>query len=118
MPPRHILLTIATGEQCASADEYDTAAPLRWEELRKLLSQADALYFKRVQVVAGLEAEASYEADGIQLEVLVELEGTEDPKGQPPDISKPELQKAVERAFKAGKVLHKKVVPPKPITVE
>jgi hypothetical protein len=104
---RNILIRVATGETC-TADEYEAASTNHYKKLSKLLALADAPFYKNVQVVHSLEAEASYEPSGIEIEVLVELEGTE--KGTP-DIAKPQLQKVVQKLYTKGQVLSKKVVP-------
>jgi hypothetical protein len=79
-----------------------------------VLSDPTASFYKGVDSVDSLEAEAMYERDGIEFDILINLEA----KDKKPDISKPELQKVVEKMYKKGLVVSKKVVPPPPIHLE
>jgi hypothetical protein len=110
MGTRHIVLRVQTGEQCADADQYAVAVSARWSELCGALREPGASFYKHVREISNIECEATYERDGIQFELLLELE----PLGGVPDVSKPELGRAVRALFADGKVLLKRAVQPLP----
>ena len=106
--PRYIVLRIATGEMCDTADHYQDAVQARWNELFAQLSKSDAPFYRDVREVCNVECEATYEADGIRFELLLELEGAR------ADVSKTDLGRVVRGLFADGKVLLKRTVPPTP----
>ena len=106
--PRYIVLRIATGEMCDTADHYQDAVQARWNELFAQLSKSDAPFYRDVREVCNVECEATYEADGIRFELLLELEGAR------ADVSKTDLGRVVRGLFCDGKVLLKRTVPPTP----
>lgn len=107
---RHVFLKVATGDTCKDSDDYRTCALARWDEVAPMLNDAASPFFKRVKAVAAVDTEAMYEPCGLVFEVLLKLEPAENGTG-PPDVSKPELSKALVALWTKGVVMHKRVVP-------
>ena len=106
---RHILLKIATGEVCQNAEEYDSCAHARWNDLHALFANPESAFYKNVYIVHNIESEAFYEDHHwLVFEVLLTLESI---TSGTPDVSKPLLRKAIEQLCAKGDVLSKRVVP-------